>query len=56
MPTMPRPAPTAGVLLRIAAIPAKHKKKVPMNSARGARSVMGALLIKKAWRLEALKA
>src|ERR1017187_2863616 len=33
IPTIPNPAPTAGVLLRIAAIPAKHRKNVPKNSA-----------------------
>src|SRR5262245_51391637 len=38
MPTMPSPPPTAGVFDKIAAMPAKHRKNVPMNSARGARS------------------
>src|SRR5579871_665942 len=43
MPTSPAPPPTAGVLLRIAAIPAKHRKNVPMNSARGA--LMGFMVV-----------
>ena len=40
----PRPAADGGVVPRMAAIPAKHRKNVPMNSATSALVFLMALL------------